>query len=368
MRHLNTSLQLLIVFVAALLLHTPVHGYEWDIDPWLAPIATSEPAAFRLTGLWPDTCVPRLENTRLVAETLEIRTLSDAERCDASETLFSAIVQLGADTIGARKITWWHRRVNEPAYQMYGYRLVDSGSEPLVTPGSGWWWPEPGGPDDSGGPGMGLTVDYQLGLLTILSQAYDLLGNPEWQLATGSLRGEVFNAPLIRFFQGQTLTGKYRLPNLTVGRDELSMQFHSPLSATAWFSHRRGDNLDSPIELRAVSMIRYIVNPPVLERLLAGWWLVSAQTGTADNPVVTTIQITAVQQQGTEQALIIGPDGELIGNCQLQSGRPEAAPRECTLTGLDLFGEVLINSVGFDRLHGIDSHERTVFAVRLPGK
>ncbi len=355
-----------VVITVALLTANYAVAYEWDISPWGEPQVSPAPVTLKFAGLWPDTCIPRIVNTRLVGETLELRTLSEPGGCLQSETLFSTPIQLRPESNGASSIAWLHRRENESEFQLYGYRLRDPGSNLMIEPSSGWWWPEPGGPEDSGGPGMGITIDFQQGLLTILSQAYDPLGNPEWQLATGALTGEIFNAPLIRFSNGQTLTGDYRLPDLITGRDELSLYFHSPLSATAWFSHRRGGSLDSPIELRAVSVIRYIVNPPVLERLLTGRWLVTTQQAASDEPAVAVVQILAIAAIGPEEIQLSGPGGQTIGHCQLEPGRPEAAPSQCVLTGLNDYGDLSIHSVGYDRMAGEDQYGRAVLAVRVP--
>ena len=352
--------------VLGLLLAVNAHAYEWKIGPWLAPLAGPAPVTLEFSGLWPDTCIPRLINTRLVEETLEMRTQSAPDRCLQSETLFSIPVQLLKDTATARSIVWLHRRENETDYQLYGFRLREPDTFPTIEPSSGWWWPESGGPEDSGGPGTGLTVDYQQGLLTLLSQAYDVLGAPEWQLATGALRGEVFNAPLIRFSNGQTLTGDFQLPDLTVGRDELSVQFHSAVSATVWFSHRQGINLDSPVELRAVSMIRYLMNPPVVERLLLGRWLVTSQQDTGNTPLIATLRITSLVQESPADLRLVNARGDEIGTCELEPDRPEAAPRRCNLIAVEHFGDLSMESIGYDRMEGLDHNGRRILAVRMP--
>jgi hypothetical protein len=356
------------LYLAALglLFAANVHAYEWNIGPWRAPLAGPAPPTLEFSGLWPDTCIPRLLDARLADGTLQLRTQSGSNQCLQSDTLFSIPVQLVPQISGANAIAWLHRRENEADYQLYGYRLHNPHTFPALEPSSGWWWPEPEGPNNSGGPGTGLTVDYQQGLLTLVSQAYDPLGNPEWQLATGTLRGEVFNAPLIRFSDGQTLTGQYRLPELSVGRDELSVQFHSALSATAWFSHRRGTNLDSPIDLRSVSMIRYMMNPPVLERLLTGRWLVTTKRDSGNTPLVDTVRIQDIALTDSNQLNLLNARGDGIGNCELQPNRPEAAPVTCTLNGLALFGKISISSVGFDRMDGHDESGRQILVIRMP--
>lgn len=366
MRHHLTNRFLLVVIAVCAFLSPDARAYEWDIGPWLAPVVGPAPVTLKFSGLWPDTCVPKIESTRLAGETLEIRTQSKKNNCRRSETLFSIPIQLLGGKSGAHNYAWLHRRENDPDYQLYGFRLADPGGFPVIEPSSGWWWPEPGGPEDSGGPGMGLTIDYQQGLLTIISQAYDAPGNPEWQLATGAVNGDVFNAPLILFSNGQTLTGSYQLPDLAMGRDELSLLFHSPLSATAWFSHRRGNDLDSPIDLRAVSMIRYLVNPPVLDRLLRGRWLVTSRLDTGARPAVANVRIVAIEQTDPEEIQLTGASGQIIGRCRLEAERPEAAPRHCILVGLAFYGDVAISSVSYDRMSGTDQSGRPVIAVRIP--
>lgn len=355
-----------LVVVVTLMVAANARAYEWNIGPWRAPLVGPAPITLEFSGLWPDTCIPKLASIRLVGDTLELRTHSATADCRPSETLFSIPLQLLPQISGGRSIAWLHRRDNEADYRLYGYRLHHPGDFPVIEPSSGWWWPEPGGPQDSGGPGTGLTIDYQQGLLTLLSQAYDALGNPEWQLATGALKGDIFNAPLIRFSNGQTLTGNFQLPDLTVGRDEISLQFHSALSVTAWFSHRLGNNLDSPIDLRSVSMIRYLMNPPVLDRLVLGRWLVTARLDPGSSLVVETVRIISIEQSGAEEVRLIGPQGQQVGNCMLERDRPEAAPKLCVLTGLEYYGDLSINAIGYDRMQGRDQNGRAVLLLRVP--
>ena len=119
-----------------------VQAYEWNIGPWRAPLAGPAPVTLEFSGLWPDTCVPKIANTRLVGKTLEIRTNSAPDHCVQSETLFSIPVQLLREISGAQSIAWLHRRDNETDYQLYGFRLQDPGTHPTIEPSSGWWWPE----------------------------------------------------------------------------------------------------------------------------------------------------------------------------------------------------------------------------------
>ena len=112
-------------------------------------------------------------------------------------------------------------------------------------------------------------------------------------------------------------------------------------------------------------MIRYIMNPPVHERLLTGRWLVTAHLDEGDNPVVATLRIVSVEQLNPEALRLSGQQGQDIGSCQLIAARSEAAPLACDMVGLKNFGDVHFTSIGYDRMSGEDQNGRRILAIRI---
>jgi hypothetical protein len=71
-------------------------------------------------------------------------------------------------------------------------------------PQTGWWW----NPDESG---RGFSVELQGSHMFIGAYMYDESGNPIWYVADAHMKTATrFEAPLLRFSGGQTLTGSYR--------------------------------------------------------------------------------------------------------------------------------------------------------------
>lgn len=88
----------------------------------------------------------------------------------------------------------------------------------LAAPESGWWW----NPAENG---RGFSLEVQGATLFIAGYLYDADGNPTWVSAWGPMSSEhEFEADLMRFESGQTLTGNYQPPTQpkSVGRISLS--------------------------------------------------------------------------------------------------------------------------------------------------
>jgi hypothetical protein len=75
------------------------------------------------------------------------------------------------------------------------------------APRAGWWW----NPDESG---RGFSVELQGDHMFVGAYMYDDDGAPVWYVADALMKTATrFEAPLLRFANGQTLTGGYRHPD-----------------------------------------------------------------------------------------------------------------------------------------------------------
>jgi len=342
---------------------------SWSVVEFGKPRVSPMPAEMFLTGNWPDNCIPKLVAIESTEYQLTVRTQSSTEACRPGMHYFEIPLKLDHSEASSAEFNWLHRNSEAAAYNQLGFRLLNlSGQQTDSRPGSGWWWPEPGGEFSSGGPGTGLTVDFQQGYLTLLTQSFDQQGSPDWQLATGQMDGNQFNAPLIRFVAGQTLTGDYQPPELELSRHELSIQFNNAATATVWFSRRLGDNLSDPIELRKLSLVRYVMNPPVGERFLLGEWLLIVDPGRRASNTYQSVVIDRIQAAGDGQIRLVGIGGERLGQCRMNQQRSESPPLSCTLDGLPDNEVIEINNFDLDELHGLNQELRMVRLIRLANR
>jgi len=198
-----------------------------------------------------------------------------------------------------------------------------------IRPASGWWWPEPGVVQDSG-PGTGITIDYQHGLLTLITQSFNSNGQPEWLLGTAPLVAGISSTQLIKFVDGQTLTGNYSPPLIDNSNNAIHIRFLSASRATVWFESRQGETLDQSITLRKLSMVRYFMDPPVLERLLIGRWLLVAEDRPDYASHAQQFRIHSVKLSGNEASLY-QTNGDKIGSCVIQQDKTDSPPSRCQI-------------------------------------
>ncbi len=100
------------------------------------------------------------------------------------------------------------------------------GTRPAAQPKTGWWW----NPDESG---RGFSIELQGDHMFLAAYMYDAQGNPVWYVADGLMESpSVFRAPLLRFANGQTLTGAYRAPTGPVAIGNIHIEFSGTNRAT----------------------------------------------------------------------------------------------------------------------------------------
>lgn len=106
---------------------------------------------------------------------------------------------------------------------LFALLLLCSGSL-LAAPESGWWW----NPAENG---RGFSLEVQGSTLFIAGYLYGADGTPTWVSAGGPMSSEhAFDADLMRFEGGQTLTGDYRAPAQAVPVGRISLRFTNATS------------------------------------------------------------------------------------------------------------------------------------------
>jgi hypothetical protein len=102
------------------------------------------------------------------------------------------------------------------------------------VPQAGWWW----NPDESG---RGFSVELQGDHMFIGAYMYDPDGTPVWFVADDMMKSATrFEAPLLRFSNGQTLTGGYRHPDGPAVAGTIVIDFSAADRATVTLSDQAG--------------------------------------------------------------------------------------------------------------------------------
>ncbi len=350
----------------------PLAAMDWELEKHNVPTAGSRGNEYRLSGSWPNSCVPELLSitTRLTsiaehtASVIELTSHSKQVDCTAEATAFSIITSLPENTHINLEFYWLHRDSPETDPRLLGFRLFSQGNiAPDIRPASGWWWPESGTAQNSG-PGTGMTVDFQNGLLTLLTQAFDHSGQPEWLLGTAPLVAGIYSSQLIKFAGGQTLTGKYAAPLISHSRNAAHIRFLSASRALVWLETRSEESLDQAITLRQLTMVRYIMNPPVIERLLIGRWLLVAEDQPDYASQAQQFRIHSISINSTEASLQ-QTDGSKIGSCQLRAGKTDSPPISCEIQITGSSESWTFQSFSLERMRGKNQDRGRVTAFKV---
>jgi phospholipase C len=137
-----------------------------------------------------------------------------------------------------------------------------------VVPQAGWWY-------NPNAPGTGVFLEDQNGYVFLTTQVYDAGGQATWTIATGSMSGSTFAAPLQTFCCGQTLGGPFQ-PNKATGTA-------GNISIT--FSDTQHGTMTWPGGTVPIQRLSFTSSPTAIAPQAGapqpGWWWNPNQSGTA---------------------------------------------------------------------------------------
>ncbi len=360
----------LSILFLGLLLWQPVAAVEWGLDFNPVPRAGSRADELGLRGVWPTTCTPETISVKTddteSSKRIYLLTRTPQSGCKPKPTPFLLLFELPKNVSASLEFYWLHKVDSQASEHLLGFKLLSQSSgQPDIRPASGWWWPEPGKAQDSG-PGTGLTVDYQNGLLTLLTQTFDDHGQPEWLLGTAPMKRGVANTELIKFTQGQTLTGKYKPPLIDNSRNAIHIRFLSASRADVWLESRQGDSLDQIISLRKLTMVRYFMDPPILDRLLKGRWLVAPEDKPQYASSAQQFRVLSVSVKAPVVTLEFA-DSSTKGSCRMHPGKFDSPPQRCEIEIQTTAGPIIwaFKSFSMDRMRGHNQFGARVSAFKI---
>lgn len=362
---------LTIVFLFGMLPCQFLEAVEWSLTKNPIPQAGVRPDEYGLRGVWANSCIPEIVSVRPANQDAgnhitQVLTRSPQTPCNPRPSPFLLLFRLPENLAASSEFYWFHQDDPAQVARLLGFKLLSSSRDLAdIRPASGWWWPEPGSAQDSG-PGTGLTVDYQDGLLTLITETFNTDGQPEWLLGTAPMKGGITNTELIKFTHGQTLTGDYRPPLIDNSRNAIHVRFLSASRAQVWLESREGDGLDRTISLRKLMMVRYFMDPPILERLLHGRWLLAPEDRPDYARQAQQFRIVSIAIDELLVSLNFADAGN-TGTCRVFPGKLDSPPQQCEIqintdTGVKKY---TFNSFSIDRMRGHDQFGARITAFKI---
>jgi len=330
---------------------------------------TASDFGLRIEDSWPNSCAPELDRVELRGQDLWViaREVSDTRFCSLLTTRYvidtrsRADARLALDSPGLYRV---HYSVeSRSGSALRGFQLMPFGDSLAAAhfPESGYWWADPAGDLSFAGPGIGMNIESQGGILSAVLFGYDGDGRPEWTLGTGALGEFSSELGLSRLSRGSGPRAAYRRPQDVEAIGALLIEPLGPARVAVWIAYIDPETAD--LSLRSVQMVRFSFGKTPADSWLGEWLLVLP----GDDPS-KPISVQFVLDQ-----LRPSPDGFLLADapgtvellCVQEAQGRERLPELCRLTLIKEGVEFDFDQLGMRRLQGVDGEGRRVRLISL---
>jgi hypothetical protein len=314
-----------------------------QVSPHRIELIAGDPAArvspqLRISGPWPNTCVPELLPVFVDGPNIDVSVRQEGEICGQAITQYAVTVDPAAANGFGRAPDGIYRvrfSVKDAASQgtLLAFRVVDMtpASSRRLSPEPGFWAPDVAGEFLTSGSGIGFMIERQGSTLAMTTNTYTLGGNAAWYLSAGTLGRSHFNGDLLRSIGGQPLWGTYRGPQSVEPAGSVDIEFSSNSSGVVWYAKASGEGILDPLDLMPVSVQRMNFALPANGEALAGLWLISGTDGSAAAPTSLRLSYQRELSSAREAVLADSAKGYQM-RCTIDAARADAAPANCRLT------------------------------------
>ncbi|HET9048031.1 MAG TPA: hypothetical protein VFN29_03590 [Chiayiivirga sp.] len=340
-------------------------GATWASEPARIELVDSGNGLSRLdvSGAWPDTCPPQLLGMQFEGREVTLSAVRETAACSHIETPY-AFSSADFDTTeiwpdgGVQRVRLLVEEQPGVQSQLAGFGLVTADrGRTSMTLETGLWWAEQGG-EFAAGPGLGLSIENQSGMLSLSVMGYDTEGRATWHFGAGVLDQGLAHMELGQFEGGSGPFTRYAAPvEVTLG-GAVDIEVHSPTKATLWFSQH--DNANGHLSLRPVSIVRFQFSQSAGETLLGRWLITSDH---ANLRPTQWLQWTRVEETA-DGFVLTGADDQARLECRAPPNETNSPPAMCRLHQAD--GEVIeFTEIALRSLRGWDMNGQRVLAFRL---
>lgn len=318
---------------------------------------------FEVAGIWPDTCPPQLLEVSAQGRDILLLATRETEGCRATPTpyAFSSTAQARERLFsedGIHRVRLEVESALESGLMLAGFALVRNGeTPPTLALESGFWWAEQGG-QFSAGPGLGLSVETQGGMISLSVMGYGERGDSAWYFGAGELNEGIAHLDLGQFEGGAGPFARYAAPDAISLTGFVDVETLTPSRAILWFS--QADSGSGKIHLRPLSIMRFNFAQEPGEALLGRWLIAGTETDARP-----TRWVDWVRSEAFDGGFVLhDAEGSITLRCDTPSHQPGSPPAICRMESVD--GEVIeFTDVAFRRLSGWDADARRIVAFRL---
>ena len=315
------------------------------------------------SGIWPDTCTPQLLETLVQAHDIVLSATREEAGCSPIPSPYALATgpfdpAVLAPDGGIQRIRVLVDGANGGAPILAGCTLMAlDGMGNQAAMETGFWWAEQGG-EFGAGPGLGLSVESQAGLVSLSVMGYDAHGAATWHFGAGELAHGSARFDLGRFDGGAGPFAQYAAPAAMRFSGTVDLEVLTPARAILWFSRLRSEH--EGLELRPLSIVRFHFAQEPGEALL-GRWLIASEEPRAR----ATRWFEWIESRVSEHGFVLlDATGNARLECETPAGRPSSPPIICRLDDGDA-DRIEFTDVGLRRLSGWDAQARHTLAIRL---
>jgi hypothetical protein len=323
----------------------------------------------RIEDSWPNACVPELEAVEVDGPQIWIiaRDTSEARFCGHAASDYSLDTgHLGAARLGAGGVQQIHYVVRSSAgLRLRGFELaaMAGADDPAPALESGYWWADPGLPNEFAGRGIGINIERQGGILSAVLYGYDEAGDPDWSLGSGSVGAQFSRLGLSRLSEGAGPHARYREPRELQSLGAMLVQPLSPSRARLWLAYLEPTTGD--LSLREIEIVRFGFAPSPASAWAGEWLLAPAAN---DEGEVEARQFAFVALQGGRgEFTLLDASGDIALTCAMGGARSDRIPELCSLRLLrgETLTEYSFDRIGLRRMEGVDAEGRPVRMLLL---
>ncbi len=329
-----------------------------------SPVLSS---SVRISGSWPDSCVPRIQSTRLsgaeidlVARTATLGCRSGATDYDqrANPALQAGLLHLPARVYAVR--AYLARGTQTPVLSRF--TLLDATeNDPAPAVENGFWWTVALGEAVPALAGSGISLERQGDQLAVGLFGFDDAGKATWFFGSARLEGRIARVALVRLRDGEEPFGEMAARPVAESGPELLIAFEGPAQAQAWLVRPSPTGAGDAIDVRPLDLQRSAFGSGAPGQGWLGRWV---WVGEADRSSVRLFDFARLSSEDGESFRVEDAQSGLSLSCRLGLRPAEQPPATCTLYDQSTVIAVF-DRIGIDRLEGRSAGGERLRLVRV---
>ncbi len=330
-------------------------------SPTLAP-------SVRIGGSWPDSCVPRIQSTRLAGAEIDLVARTATLGCRAGTTAYeqraNPALQAGLLHLPARVYAvraYLARGTQTPVLSRFA--LLDATeNDPAPAVENGFWWTVAlGGEDVPALAGSGISLERQGDQLAVGLFGFDDAGSATWFFGSARLEGRIARVALVRLRDGEEPFGEVSARPVAESGPELLIAFEGPAQAKAWLVRPSPTGAGDAIDVRPLVLQRSAFGSGAPGQGWLGRWV---SVGEADRSRVRLFDFGRLSSEDGESFRVEDAQSGLSLSCRLGLRPAEQPPATCTLYDQSTVLAVF-DRIGIDRLEGRSADGERLRLVRV---